>query len=364
MTTRTTWWRLAVLISVMTIIVAACSSDSSSDTTAAVSETTSTTASTAAPDGDAPSFIYVTPDPLGVNEFLILGEVGTETAAAELGGSATTFESTDSGSMRSNMEAAIEEEPSIIVMTTFDMIQIAEEFSLANPDQDFILIDACSDEPAPNLYCAFFREHEAAYLLGIEAAMLTETGHIGSVAALDIPFVHRFTDAFAAGAMSVTPIEDTQLFVGGDNPFSDPARAKEQALALAAQGVDQMVAAGSASNFGVFEAAEEEGFFAYGVDVNQCGDAPGRVVDNNLKRVDVVTALLIGQVLKGTAENFNEFGLAEGGSGVVALSDDIAESGCVIADHPDVVAAVVTAADGIISGAIVVEDPMFANTDG
>jgi basic membrane protein A len=360
MTPTTNRWRAIALVAAIAVTAAACGGDSSTDTTdSAAADTT-----TAAPAADAPSFIYITPDPLGVNEFLLLGEAGTQSAAARLGGTAKTFESTDSGSMRSNIEAALEEDPSVIVLTTFDMIQLADEFSTANPDQGFILIDACADEPAPNLHCAFFREHEGSYLLGIEAAMLTESNKIGTVAALDIPFIHRWSDAFAAGAMSVATIEDTQLFVGGDNPFSDPARAKEQALAMAAQGIDHIQAAASAGNFGVFEAAEEEGIFAYGVDVNQCGDAPGRVIDNNLKRVDVVTDLLIGQVLDGTAEVFNEFGLAEGGIGVVALTDDVASSGCVIADHPDVIEAVAAAAAEIIAGTIVVEDPMFAATEG
>jgi basic membrane protein A len=356
MTRTTIQWKAMVLMAVMAIVIAACSGDDSTETT--VSDAAATT--TAAPASDGPSFIYVTPDPLGVNEFLLLGEKGTEDAAESLGGTSKTFESTDSGSMRSNIEAAIEEEPSVIVLTTFDMTQLAEEYSLSTPDQEFILIDACPDEPAANLHCAFFREHEGSYLLGIEAAMLTESNKVGSVAAMDIPFIHRWTDAFAAGALSVGPVEDTQLFVGGDNPFSDPAKAKEQALSMAAQGVDHIQAAASAGNFGVFQAAEEEGIFAYGVDVNQCGDAPGRVIDNNLKRVDVVTSLLIGQVLAGTAEAFNEYGLAEGGVGVVALTDGVATSGCVIAEHDDVIAAVVAAAQGIIDGTIIVVDPMFA----
>ena len=55
------------------------------------------------------------------------------------------------------------------------------------------------------------------------------------------------------------------------------------------------------------------------------------------------------------------FGLAEGGTGVVALSSDeeLADSQCVIADHPDIVAAVREARDGIVAGDIVVPDPLF-----
>jgi basic membrane protein A and related proteins len=186
------------------------------------------------------------------------------------------------------------------VLTTFEFTELAQEFAEANPDQPFILIDACPDEPAPNLHCGVFREYEGTYLLGVMAGSLTETGDIGSVVALDIPFLSRFSEGFAMGAESVNDgVSHSAVYIGGDNPFSDPARAKEQALALDAQGVDHMLAAGSGSNGGVFEAAREEGFYAYGVDVNQCPDEPGVVVDNILKRVDVVVESLIDLILEG-----------------------------------------------------------------
>ncbi|MGH9246890.1 MAG: BMP family ABC transporter substrate-binding protein [Acidimicrobiales bacterium] len=311
--------------------------------------------------GEGPRFIYVTPNPVGINRFLELGQIGTERAAEKHDGTATTFESTDLNSRRANLEAAIDEAPDIIVLTTFEFTEMSKEFADANPDQEFILIDACPEDPPANLHCGVFREHEGAYLLGIMAGRLTETDQIGSVVALDIPFLHRWSDGFAQGAMSVNPaVTDSQLFIGGDNPFSDPARAKEQALALAAQGADHIFAVGAGSNGGVFEAAEEEEFFTYGVDVNQCPDAPGRIVDNNLKLVDNVVEMLIDGILDGSAESLNSFGLAEGGTGVVALADDVAESECVVADHPDIVEEVQTVADQIIAGELEVEDPLAA----
>jgi basic membrane protein A and related proteins len=311
-------------------------------------------------DGDL-AFIYITPNPIGVNQFLELGQVGTERAAADLGGTARTFESTDLNSRRANIEAAVDDAPDVIVLTTFEFTELAEEFATANPDQAFVLIDACPENVPDNLYCGVFREYESAYLLGVMAGSLSETGDIGSVVALDIPFLRRFSDGFRQGAESVDDaVTDSQVFIGGDNAFSDPARAKEQALALSAQGVDHMLAAGSGSNGGVFEAAEEQDFYAYGVDVNQCPDQPGRVVDNVLKRVDVVAETLINGILDGSAEGVNSFGLAEEGVGVVALGDDLDSSECVIADFPDVIDAVREAHDAIVDGSLTLDDPMMA----
>lgn len=353
--------RSAAVVAALAMIAAACGGDDATEPPA--DDAADDAAEAPADDGEELSFIYITPNPIGVNQFLELGQVGTNRAAERLGGTARTFESTDLNSRRANIEAAVDDAPTVIVLTTFEFTELAQEFAEANPDQPFILIDACPEAPAPNLHCGVFREYEGTYLLGVMAGSLTESNRIGSVVALDIPFLSRFSDGFAMGAMSVNDaVTDAQVFIGGDNPFSDPARAKEQALALDAQGVDHMLAAGSGSNGGVFEAAAEQGFLAYGVDVNQCPDQPGHVVDNILKRVDVVTETLIDRILAGTAEGFNSFGLAEEGVGVVALSDDLATSECVIADFPDVIATVQEVHDQIVAGDLVIEDPMFAGS--
>lgn len=356
-----------VLVLALAVVGAACgdSGDDATTTTAAPATTAAATTTTAAPTTtmapeDPVSLIYVSPNPLGVNNFLILGEVGTQRVADRRGGTWKTFESVDDSTRRANIEAAIDEAPDIVVLTTFTLVEMADEYSKANPDQKFIIIDACPDEPAPNLHCGVFREHEGAYLLGVMAGHLSEAKQIGSVVALDIPFFKRWWQSFAEGAQSVdASIENSAVFIAGDNPFSDPARAKELALSLAAQGLDHIFAVGAGSNGGVFEAAEEADFLSYGVDVNECPSAPGRIVDNNLKLVDAVVEQLIEQVLDGTAGPVVSFGLAEGGTGVMALHPDLATSECVIADHPDIIEEVRAIADGIIDGSIVVNDPLF-----
>ncbi len=362
---------LGGLVLVAGLVAAGCGSDDDSSDTADGGSDGSTvdngttaaddTADDGADDGEGGTLIYLPPTPIGGNPFLELGWQGTEAAAETHGGEAKMFESTDLNSRRANLEAAIEEAPDVIIMNTFDFTDLALEFATSTPDQEFILIDACPEAPPANLHCGVFREYESAYLLGIMAGSLSESGKVGSVGALDIPFIHRYSDSFALGAQSVNPdITDTQLFIGGESPFTDPARAKEQALALAAQNVDHVFAVGSGSNGGVFEAAADKGFFAYGVDINECPAAPGQVVDNNLKLVDTVVEQLVDAVLAGTAESVVSFGLAEGAMGVIALSDDVADSGCVIADHPEVIELVQAAHDEIVAGDLEIPDPLTA----
>ncbi len=336
---------LSLGIAGLALTLAACGGGGGQSTTSA-GETTAATQ-------DAPSFIYLTNDPIGVNKFLESGKIGVENAAAEFGGTAKVFEgSSDQTSMRQNMDSAIAEAPDVIVTITFSFTDIAFEYAERYPDQKFIHIDDCPAEPYPsNMYCAVFREHEAAYLLGYEAGLLTESGKIGSVGAIDIPFIHRYTDAFADAAKAAnSAVSDSQLFIGGDKPFSDPARAKEQAAALIAQGVDHLFAVASGSNGGVFEAAAAGNATAYGVDVNQCPDQPGAVGDGTLKLMDTLIPSLIGQVRDGTAAPISSYGLAEGGMDIVSLAPGAEDSQCTVMEYPDVVAKVAQIKQDIIDG--------------
>lgn len=322
------------------------------------------TTSSQDPAGGSPAesqdhtFIYVTNNPIGINKFLEAGKIGIEEAAKTYGGTSKIYESTDQPSQHANIQAAIAEAPDVIVLITFDFEDMSKEYAEQNPQQEFLIIDACPAEPPQNLTCAVFREYEASYLLGIEAGLLTETNKIGSVAAVDIPFLHRYTDAFADGARSVNPeVTDTQLFIGGDNPFSDPAKAKEQALAIGAAGVDHVFAVGAGSNGGIFEAAAQADMQAYGVDVNQCPMAPGHGGDGALKAVNVLVVTEIGKILEGSNERVASYGLAEGGMDLVSLAEGGAESQCTVVEHPDVLEAVKQAKQEIIDGTIVLEDP-------
>lgn len=311
-----------------------------------------------ADNADGPLFIYVTNTPIGINKFLELGKIGVEAAAVEFNGTSEVYESTDDQSRRSNVEAAIAKSPEAIVLITFDFTDMSKEYAEANPDQNFILIDACPAAPPANLHCAVFREQEASYLVGIQAGMLSKTGKIGSILAVDIPFLHRYSDSFALGAASVNAsISDTQLAIGGNNPFADPAKAKEQALSLFASGADHVFAAAAGSNGGVFEAAAESGGFGYGVDVNQCPMAPGAVVDNTIKAVDVLVVKEIGKILDGTAVSITSYGLAEGGMDLTSLMAGAETSQCVVMEHPEVIEAVKKAKQQIIDGTITVPDP-------
>ncbi|WP_329341057.1 BMP family ABC transporter substrate-binding protein [Streptomyces sp. NBC_00663] len=308
--------------------------------------------------GSDTSFTLVTPDAVGQNEFLKLAVSGIKSAAKKHDGTQKVYESTDTASQQQNVQAAVDAKPDVIVLVGFEFADIVAQQAEKNPKQQFLIIDACTTKTFKNVSCAVFREHEGVYLAGAEAGLLSKSGKVGAVDVLDTPQFRRYSDPFAAGAKKVAPKTTTDTrFVGGQSPFDDSARAKEQAGTLLAKGYDQLMAAAAAGNYGVFEAAKAKGAYAYGVDVNQCTAAPGTVVDNVIKRTDIAVEKGIESVLGGKTGTTVSYGLKEGGISLTGLEDGVATSKCVIADHTDVLAKVKELRDQIVSGKLTVDDP-------
>ncbi|OLF13110.1 BMP family ABC transporter substrate-binding protein [Actinophytocola xinjiangensis] len=308
---------------------------------------------------DGPSLVLVTPNPVGVNDFLKLAVAGVEDAAKEHGGSQKVYQSTDPASLQQNVAAAVRDKPDVIVAVGFNFADVLAQQAEQNPDQQFLFVDSCTEKAYPNVTCAVFREYEGVYLAGAEAALLSKSGKVGAVVALDTPQFRRYSTPFGEGAAKVKPTTTlSPLFIGGANPFNDPGRAKQLTATLAGQGVDHVMGAASASgNLGVFEAAKEHGIFAFGVDANQCPASPGQVVDNVIKRTDVVITDGVSAILDGERGEARSYGVKEEGISLTGLQQDAASSQCVIVDHPDVIEQVGTLRDDIVAGTITVADP-------
>ncbi|EKE43209.1 putative lipoprotein [Oceaniovalibus guishaninsula JLT2003] len=311
------------------------------------------------------TFYYVSPDPIGLNPFLQMGEAGIRAAADAHDAGAVVIESDTPQSRLENVSAAANDGADIVVVLGFEFSDILRDIAPLYPDTQFLIVDQCIwDDRPDNISCAVFREHESAFLMGAVAGLASQADKVAVVSAIDIPFLHRYTDAFAAGARHVAPDTQSEVrWVGGQNPFADPVRAKEQALALAAGGADVIFSATAGGDFGVFEAAQEQGFTVTTVDVNHCPAAPGRILDGTLKRVDEVIGTSIDRILAGERSFVATYGLAEGGMGAISLLPDaeLAESGCLVADRPEIVAQVRDLAAQIVDGSLTVADPMAAD---
>lgn len=313
-------------------------------------------------DQAGPTFAYLTSDPIGQNGFFTSGKAGIQAVAQTFSGTAKTFEATDPATRRANLEAAIAEAPEVIVMLGASFAAPAKELAEQNPQQRFLLIDTTVEGAPENLYQATFREYEPAYLLGVEAGLLTQSRKVGAILAEDTPLLRKYSGAFGAGALSVDPkieVLPPAVFEDSDEPYADPDRGEQVATEYVRSGADQVFGVAARSNEGIMDAAAKLRFSAYGVDANQCGLAPGAVVDGTVKAVDTVIETVVGQIMAGksSSETTVSFGIAEEGLTLVSLSDDAAASQCTVLDHPEVVDRVTQLRDDIVDGTLKVANP-------
>lgn len=309
-------------------------------------------------------FYYITPNPIGANEFLQLGEIGLKKAGQKYGAATKVLQASDPTTRAEDVNAALSGGASLVIVIGFEFNDIITRVAPQHPNVEFLIIDQCVTNPPKNVRCATFREYEDTYLLGVAAGKLTKSNKIGALGALDIPFLHRYTDAFAQGAKSVNPSVQVDIrWVASDTSgFADPAKAKEQTLAMVANGDDQILAAAAASNLGAFSAMKSKsGVFGYGVDVNQCPLARGHIVDNAVKKVDVVMLTSIAEILHKRGIQTPTYGVK---SGAMTLTTLLAKkpktTQCVLAQHQAVIKLIKQVRNKIISGKIKLKDPAKA----
>jgi basic membrane protein A and related proteins len=141
---------------------------------------------------------------------------------------------------------------------------------------------------------------------------------------MEVPVIYNFQVGFEQGVRHVNP--DTELIISYAGAFNDPGRGKELAISQNARGADIVYHAAGGTGMGVFEAAEEEGFYAIGVDSNQDHLAPGTILTSMLKRVDVAVYNIVADIVRDEFQpGIHEFGVADEGVGTTdfAYTEDI-----------------------------------------
>lgn len=238
-----------------------------------------------------------------------------------------------------------------IVMAGFSFATPLAEVAGDYPDTKFVIIDMVVD--APNVRSVVFNEHEGSYLVGMMAAMASETGTVSFVGGMDIPLIRRFACGYAQGVMAANPDATVVANMTGTTPaaWNDPVKGSELTLAQISQGSDVVFAAAGGTGVGVLQTAADEGILSIGVDANQNYLHPGQVLTSMMKRVDnaVYEAMTAGEMVE---TGFNVMGVGNGGVGY-ALDEFNAD---LVSD--DMQMMVDEAAAAITSGDLMVHDYM------
>jgi basic membrane protein A len=162
----------------------------------------------------------------------------------------------------------IDQGANVIFTTSFGFMDYTEKVAKQHPDVIFL---HCSGyKKLDNMSNYFGRMYEPRYLSGIVAGLKTKSDTIGYVAAYEIPEVIRGINAFTLGVRSVNP--DAVVKVKWTHTWYDPAKEKEAAKALLAEGAD--VIAQHQDTPGPQQAAEEKGVWSIGYNTDMKEMAP------------------------------------------------------------------------------------------
>ena len=274
---------------------------------------------------------FVVNGTLGDKSFFDSAATGMDRMREELGVEAEILEA---GYDRARWEPALadaaDSDYDIIIVGTFDMNGYLTEIAPEYPDTRFIIFDDVVDYSTgccDNVYSIQYQTSEAAYLAGYAAASVSESGKLGTILGAEGGPVLEFAVGFAQGAEAANPdVEVSQAVVGGANPYSDPAKGKELALAQIQQGVDVIFPIAGSSGIGALQAARDEDVLAIGVDSDQAAlfaesdPAQAEVIFTSvLKNVGQSLFLAVEGTINGTTEYGTAvtFGLADGAVDIV-----------------------------------------------
>jgi basic membrane protein A len=202
-------------------------------------------------------------------------------------------------SIEPSMRAFAERGYDLIIGVGFAQMPIMETVAKDYPNLKFAIIDGVIDKA--NVASLIFKEHEGSFLVGFIAGKTTKTNKLGFVGGMDIPLIRKFAGGYKEGAKYANPkVEVFENYVGiNDGAWNNPGKGKELAKAQIERGADVIFQAAGASGLGVFDAAEETGKFAIGVDANQNWVKPGFILTSMLKRLDNAVYLTVKDLVSG-----------------------------------------------------------------
>jgi len=241
---------------------------------------------------------------------------GAERFKEESGVEYLEFEVTNESQRDQALRRMARRGATIVVAVGFSYATPLETIAAEFPDTQFTIIDSVVDQP--NVQSVTFKEHEGSFLVGMAAALKSETGKVGFIGGMDIPLIRNFAHGYEQGVKYVNDGAEVFVNMTGTTPaaWNDPAKGAELAQSQFDRGADVVYAAAGGTGLGVLQTAADGGKFSIGVDSNQNYLHPGSVLTSMLKRVDVAVYNAFKGAQDGTwAAGAQSLGLAEEGVG-------------------------------------------------
>lgn len=206
-----------------------------------------------------------------------------------------------------------EQNVQLIVGEAYAVEREIREIAADYADTAFLM--GSSGEPSGGNFGTFGTwNHEGAYLSGMLAASMSETGKFGAVGAIPIPEVNMLINGFRAGVDAVRP--DAEHLIGFIGTFFDPPKAREAGLAQIDAGVDILFG----ERIGTADAAAERGIKAVGSLIDYTERYPDTIFANAMWYFDPLLAASVSDIMSGspTGRNYTPYCLMkEGGNDIL-----------------------------------------------
>ncbi len=223
------------------------------------------------------------------------------------------FKTIDFTSDQGNLDAlraAARDGDALIIGVGYENVGYIDTVAAEFPDRHFAILD--TEGKGENVASVVYREPEGDFLMGVLAAMLTQTGKVGFIGGVEIPLLQRMALGFQQGVQYENGA--VEVVTGYAGSFADPDAGKQLALEQYAGGVDVIYNAAGRSGLGIIDAAKETGKLTIGTSGDQRYLAPGNVVGNRPKRLDTAVVTLIREVRDNHfTPGVRSLGLKEGG---------------------------------------------------
>lgn len=155
---------------------------------------------------------------------------------------------------------------------------IAQEFPLIN----FAITGNCSGNNA-NLGCIDFRRDEISYLVGVVAALKSQTGKIAFLGGFPYPTLNEEANALPKGAKSIQP--NSEIKIEWLNSWTDSKKALEIAQKQLDLGVDVVIVHGDPATIPVHELAAKNGVWSIAWNLDQNELAPQTVITSVILKI-------------------------------------------------------------------------------
>ena len=263
----------------------------------------------------------------------------------------TELEPTNAAQVEQTLKKLAQRGYEPIVAVGFGMSNAVAAASEAYPDTKCTLIDGWV--MAPNVQVVLYKEHEGSFLVGVLAAMNSQTGTVGFVGGMDIPLISRFECGYKQGVAYQDSSMKVLANMTGSTPaaFGNPSKGGELTRSQIEAGADVVYAAAGGTGIGVYQTAADMGVLAIGVDDNQNYMQPGTMLTSMFKLVGDAAYDSYEAAMNGTWDPaMRVLGLAENGVGwaLDEYNRDMVSA--------EMEARVNEVRDSIISGDIVVHD--------